>query len=458
MTRIKVDQRGLVLIRVLPLECEMEILKLIHDLTWDDLPADVQRQARRCLLDTVGAGIGGRQTELSRIIFDVSAELYGGRGAHLWLDGRELSPAGAALANGMTIDSLDIHDGDNVAKGHAGAAVIPAAIAAISLVDGVVSGKELLTTIVIGYEISLRAGHTLHGTACDYHTSGAWNAIGCAAMVSRLMKLDHEQTRHALGIAEYHGPRSQMMRCIDWPTMLKDGSGWGAMAGITAGVLASKGFTGAPAVTLESAESAPFWDGLGDRWAMLDQYFKPVAVCRWAQAPIVGALKLQAEHEFDLDTIREVRVKTFHEGVRLAVQHPDTTEQAQYSLPFPVAAALKHGQLGPFELNGEGLRDPQVNAIASKVVMVESEYANRYFPGTRYANVEVELEDGTILDSGYQTPSWDSTDPPSDEELLEKFRWLARTGLSDQAADSVEKLLWNCDELTDASVIASALA
>ena len=436
----------------------MSILELIHDLTWDDLPSEVQQQARRCLLDTVGAGIGGRHTELSKIIFDVSAELYGGRGAYLWLDGRELSPAGAALANGMTIDSLDIHDGYNYAKGHAGAAIIPAAFAALGLVDRPVSGKAFLTMIAIGYEISLRDGHALHSTVCDYHTSGAWNAVGSAAMVARLLNLDHEQTRHALGIAEYHGPRSQMMRCIDFPTMLKDGSGWGAMAGITAGLLASKGFTGAPALTIEGADSAEFWDDLGSRWVMMDQYFKPQAVCRWAQAPIIGAQKLQAEHSFDLDDIREVRVKTFHEGVRLAVQHPETTEEAQYSLPFPVAAALKHGRLGPFELNGGGLTDPQVNAIAGKTVMVESEYANEYFPGTRYAGVEIELADGTVLDSGYHTPNWDATDPPSDADLLEKFRWLARTGMNDAQAEVAERLLWNCEQLEDVSEIGLTLA
>lgn len=435
----------------------MTILELIHTLRWDHLPAAVQRQARRCLLDTVGAGIGGRQTELSQIIFDVSAEMFGGRGAHLWLDGRELSPAGAALANGMTVDSLDIHDGYNLAKGHAGAAIIPGAIAALALVRGGLSGQELLTTIVVGYEISLRAGHVLHSTACDYHTSGAWNAIGCAALVARLMRLDGEQTRHALGIAEYHGPRSQMMRCIDFPTMLKDGSGWGAMAGITAGVLAAKGFTGAPAITLDQPDSAEFWDDLGERWVMLDQYFKPVAVCRWAQAPIVAVQKLQAQHDFALDAIREVRVNTFHEGVRLAVQHPKTTEQAQYSLPFPVAAALKHGKLGPFELNGAGLTDPDVNAVASKVVMVESAYANDHFPKTRYARVEVELLDGRTLDSGYHTPSWDATNPPSDDELLAKFRWLARTGMTAARADQLENLLWQCHTFDDATQVAAAL-
>ncbi|MFQ5611494.1 MAG: hypothetical protein ACE5H9_05120 [Anaerolineae bacterium] len=97
--------------------------------------------------------------------------------------------------------------------------------------------------------------------------------------------LSAEQTRQAMGIAEYHGPRSQMMRCIDHPTMLKDGSGWGAMAGVNAGMLAAQGFTGAPALTVESEAVASCWADLGSRWLIMEQGFKPHAVCWWAQPP-----------------------------------------------------------------------------------------------------------------------------------------------------------------------------
>ena len=192
----------------------MNIIEYIHETHWDHLPADVCAQARRCLLDTLGAAVGGRRTELSRIIHDFAASAYQGQGAHLWLDGREVSPPGAALANGMTIDALDIHDGYKLTKGHAGVALVPAALATLRLSrDERVSGRELLTILVMGYEVALRAGVALHANACDYHTSGAWNALGCAAITARRLGLRTDQTRHALGIAEYHGPRSQMMRC-----------------------------------------------------------------------------------------------------------------------------------------------------------------------------------------------------------------------------------------------------
>ena len=134
------------------------VVDFIHNLTWEDLPATVRHQARRCLLDTLGCAIGGRRTAAAAIIHDFAAAAFGGEQAALWQDGRRVSAPGAALANGMTIDALDIHDGYKLTKGHPGAGIVPAIFAALRLRPGVVSGQELLTALVVGYEISLRAG------------------------------------------------------------------------------------------------------------------------------------------------------------------------------------------------------------------------------------------------------------------------------------------------------------
>jgi 2-methylcitrate dehydratase PrpD len=425
----------------------------IHELSWEDIPEKARHQARRCLLDTFGTAVGGRRTDLSRIIHDFAAEVYQGRGAQLWLDGREVSPPGAALANGMTIDSLDIHDGERLVKGHTSVALVPAALATLSLVSGVVSGRELLTTLVVGYEIALRAGRALHGTACDYHTSGAWSALGCAAVTARRLGLSQAATRHALGIAEYHGPRSQMMRCIEYPTMVKDGSGWGAMAGVSAGMLARHGFTGAPAITVEGDDVAEIWSDLGQRWITAEQDFKPYAVCYWAQPAIAGAIALQRQHHLDLDSIRRIQVLTFHEASCLTVQGPATTEEAQYSLPFPVAAALVHGRLGARELTGEALRDPRVLRLSRNLELIEDPDLARRFPVERIARVRIETADGTWLDSGEAEALWDLASPPSDDDLLQKYRWLASDGLSPDRVTALEAAAWNCANLPDVAAL-----
>src|SRR5213075_575372 len=122
------------------------------------------------------------------------------------------------------------------------------------------------------------------------------------------------RTREALGIAEYHGPRSQMMRCIAHPTMVKDGSGWGALAGVSAAYLARDGFTGAPAVTVEDEAHAALWDELGHRWRILEQYFKPYPVCRWAQPAMEAALSLQRSESFAAADIEHIANESFAEA------------------------------------------------------------------------------------------------------------------------------------------------
>ena len=104
----------------------MQPLAFIHDLRWSDIPDTARDAALNCLIDTLGVGLAARQTRLSQIIHDHAARHFAGGRARLWQDGRTVSPVGAALANGMTIDAVDAHDGHKLTKGHVGCGVIPA--------------------------------------------------------------------------------------------------------------------------------------------------------------------------------------------------------------------------------------------------------------------------------------------------------------------------------------------
>lgn len=402
-------------------------IDFIHELTFSRLPAEVVHQARRCLLDLVGVAVSGRQTELSRIAHDFAVDHLGAgrKGARLLFDGRRVSAAGAAFAGATTIDSFDAHDGHALTKGHAGVAILPALLAVADaeglLDDGGLDGEALLTCLVLGYEIATRAGIALHASACDYHTSGAWNALGCAAVAARLLGLDRERARHALGIAEYHGPRSQMMRCIDHPTMVKDGSGWGALAGVSAAYLAQDGFTGAPAITMEAPEQAAIWADLGERWLILDQYFKPWPVCRWAQPAIEAASRLLSEHALAASDIERVEVETFHEAVRLGAQLPETTEAAQYAIGFPLAAYLVRGGLGADEIGADGFGDPAIRDMLGRIRLVESPEFSRCFPVERLARLRIVLKSGQIAASETTTARGDRGHPLSDADILSKF-------------------------------------
>lgn len=397
--------------------------------------------ALRSLLDTLGAGAAGLETPLSGIIRNHAvANFNAGEGApraRLLFDGRLASPVGAALAGGMTIDSFDSHDGHVLTKGHAGAAVVPALLALVDASPKPISGAELLATLVVGYEIAIRAGISQHATVSDYHTSGAWNALGAAAMAVRLWELSESEFRHALGIAEFHGPRSQMMRCIDHPTMLKDGSGWGAMCGLSAAGLAASGFTGAPALVVESDEVGELWGDIGSRWHMLGMYFKPFPVCRWAQPAIEAVLSLRQQHDFSPSTIAEVEIETFHEATRLNQPRPATTEEAQYSLPFPAALAIVRGRLLPEEIAGAALTDPEVLGISGRLRLIELPELSARFPAERLARARIRLADGRVLESDVMPARGDAERPLSDDEIQTKFRDLASGSLGQAAAQAL---------------------
>ena len=434
----------------------MTSLDFIHDTTFDSLPSAAIHEAVRCFVDTLGVAVGGSQTKLSQIIHAHATRQFGGDDSTLWQDGRKVSAAGAALANGMTIDALDAHDGHKLTKGHVGCGVLPGLIAVMEA-EGINDARELLTSIVIGYEIGTRAGIALHSSACDYHTSGAWIALATAALTSRQLGLTKMQTREAIGIAEYHGPRSQMMRCIDAPTMVKDGSGWGAMAGVSAGYLAQDGFTGAPAITMEDPALNRFWSDLGQNWYVEQQYIKLYPVCRWAQPAAEGAIALVREHGITTDQIVKIKVESFHEAKRLNVI-PTNTEQAQYSLPFSVAVALIYGTISVAHITNNGLTDKDVLNLSKLVEITETDEFNSAFPAQRFARVHLVLKSGKVLSSEKTEAQGDPENKISDTLIWDKFRTFTIPILGDEWANSFLENAQNLSKVSNVSILFKQLA
>ena len=406
----------------------------VRSLAFADLPTDVVRQARRCLLDLIGVAAGGIRTPAAAIVNRlVAREMVSVTSqARLLFDGRRASRAGAALAGASTIDALDGHDGHVLTKGHAGVAALPALLAVI---DGgaTCDDREFVTGLVLGYEIGTRAGMALHASVADYHCSGAWNALACAAIVGRLLRQDERTLRQALGIAEYFGPRGQILRVCAYPSMLKDGSGWGAHSGVTAALLAEDGFTGAPAITIEDDATREHWSDLGARWRIREQYFKPYPVCRWAQPAIEAALALKRNHPFGVDDIARVTIESFREAIDLGsrCRYPTTTEDAQYSLPYATAAALVYDRVSAEEVNARAVGDPRIAQLLDVIGLSEEPDFSRRFPAERYARVKIALRNGRELVSEPMAPRGNPDNPLDDVELGDKYRALAEPVLGE---------------------------
>ena len=419
-----------------------------RDLAFADLPRDVVLQAQRCLLDLIGVAAAGSRTRAAAIANTYAATQLCGRDrdARILFDGRRAGLAGAAFAGATTIDALDAHDGHALTKGHAGAAIFPALL---SVIDGAkagepnaaVDGREFLTCLVLGYEIATRAGMALHATVPDYHCSGAWNALGCVAVAARLLAFDAARIRQALGVAEYFGPRGQILRACDSPTMVKDGSGWGAHVGVAAALLARDGFTGAPALTVERDDAKAFWSDLGARWRIREQYFKAYPVCRWAQPAIEAALELQRTHHFAADDIALLAIESFREAIALgsACAIVTTTEEAQYSLPFPVAAALVFGDIGAREVCVPALADPRVVRLQRAMTLTEDVAFSQSFPAERWARVRVTLADGRTFVSEPARARGDPENPLADGEVRRKYFAYAEPVLGVARAARIEQ-------------------
>jgi len=441
------------------------VARFVRDITWEALPTAVQRVARMALLDALGATLAGTLTPVSRITAEYAAETWPGDEATILLHGRRASAIGAAFANGYAANGVDIDDCALYTRGHPGAQILPTALALGETLA--VDGSKLLTAMVAGYEVAHRTARIWHATHDVYQACGSWGSVACAAIAAHLLGLSPEQTRHALGIADYHAPNLPMMRDIDDPAMVKHGIGWGAMTGITAAQLAARGFTGVPSV-LGLQEYSDWVGDIGRTYiAAGGVAWKGYACCAWNHAAMKGAEQLVAAHSIEAGEISHVYVEAPHETVRLGTELPATTEEAQFSLAWPLAALLVDGEVGPAQVLDHRFGDVQIRSLVEKIELVEAKDLNdlsrllqKGDPRGKYAaRVTITLRDGTILESGmvegninYPQQGWDEV------RLEEKFRWLAGHVLDEARLDELVEMVWCFDQVGDVRQFARLLA
>lgn len=426
------------------------LYNFVFNTRFEDLPVNVRSIMQRSVLDTIGVAAVGSQSDISKITVDYAKDFWcqskNAPYARVPFDSTKLSPSGAAFSGAFMLDSIDAHDGHSPVKGHAGSAIFPALLGfceARNQMDNPVSGQEFLTAMAIGYETAYRSGLAMHETTKDYHTSGAWTAVGIAAMGARLLCLTQDELLQAIGTAEYHGPRSQMMRCIDYPSMLRDGVGWGAPVGVDAVYLAKSGFTGAPAVTILGKEVTPFWHDLSARWEIENTHYKRYPVCRWAHPAIDAARDLMSEFDLNSAQVKNVRIQTFHNAIRLAGYDPKTLDELAYGIAFPTAIMIVHGKIGPDELSKDVLVDAEIRRISLATELVETQHYNKISVGVRWADVTLTLKDGRVLQSEPRKPKGDPDDPLSDDEISGKFHLFSDPILGLDKASAIEEVVLN---------------
>ena len=427
-------------------------LDFILKTNWADLPAPVRRQSKRCLLDLLGALLAGTRTPVAGIMEEMARTQTGGNQATILGSGRTASAAGAALANGFAGNALDIDDGYRMVKGHPGACVLPPVLAAAEIGGGI-SGEAFLTALVVGYELGIRAGMIRHARYPTYHSSGSWGAISGAGAAGKVLGLDRETLRHAMGTAEYHAPLAPMMKGIDTPAMAKDSIGWGCMTAVVSALMARSGFTGIIPIFEETPD--PEWiDGLGERYEILNLYFKPYAACRWAQPAVEGALKILRAYRIGPEAVKTIQVRTFEAASRLSRRYPLNTEEAQYNMAFPIAAAMIDGEVGPSQVLPPRLWAPDIRNLMDRVSVVSEDSFETVFPAKALAEVVITTFGGASLASGVMAAGWEPPDTlPSDAELNAKFRWLVSPVLGPDRTETLAAAVADFESFEDARVL-----
>ena len=363
---------------------------------WDDFPGQVKERAVVCAIDLMMALIIGSKGNQYKSGIALAKSLYKDGQVPVIGSRDTFSFMGAAVAMSHAANSFDIDDGHNMIKGHPGSAIIAGILAAA--LDKDISYKDFLTTLIVSYEVAVRSGLAIQKYYNYMHSTGAYGAVGTSAGVGRIFKLDKVQLNNALSIADFHAPLTPVIRSVEYPSMNKDGVPFGTLIGVMAVLETIQGVTGKTHL-LELDEYEYLLNTLGREYEVMNLYFKPYTCCRWAHPPIRASLALKEKHSIDTNRIKEVNVYTFKLATMLSKMKPKLTDEAQYNISYPIAAAIVDGDLGFEQVIESKLDRKEVTDLMDRINYVIDDELEARFPAERLCRVEFVLDDGTSYTS-----------------------------------------------------------
>ena len=428
-----------------------------------DLPTATRVATRNDVLDTFGCLLGGSGApgiaELARVI--------GGWGgapqSQVMLWQLRLPAPQAAMINASMAHALDFDDTlDHGGSIHPGASVLAASLAVSDMLGGV-SGQRLLLGIALGLDVSCRVAlaSTLDR---GWHRTAAMGVFGAAAAAGKLLGLNVEQMVNALGIA-FSQAAGNRQCIVDGALTKRLQAGQAASSGVLAALLASEGFTGARNIFLgrfgffelyqpNGHDPAKLLEDLGGEFRGDQLSFKPYACGRpqhaILDAAIVARNQLGLGTTVDLAEIAAVQVTAL--AATIAEQfagashkrQPAQIVEAQFALPYLIAAALVHGRVGITEV--ADIHNAQVLHIAKRMAGIEA--------GHEKAAVAISLRDGRTATVTTGPPLGSPENRLSIDQLRMKFADCARNAvrpLSDDVVREAAHALLHLEEVQDVS-------
>lgn len=176
-----------------------QIANYVWQARFGDLPPHVVVKTKELILDSVGCALGATQTETGQTYVKLATTL-GGPAEATVIGGRaKVSHPRAAFVNSHLANLLDFDDTHDVyPPGHPGCLIIPGALAVAEAVGA--SGEELLTSVVLGYEVTLRLGRALGSNLWQAGHLPLTSLVGPAVAAAKLLDLDRATVRNTLDI------------------------------------------------------------------------------------------------------------------------------------------------------------------------------------------------------------------------------------------------------------------
>jgi 2-methylcitrate dehydratase len=444
-----------------------------------DFAQSVRTQAKLVLLDTIGCGFASLDDECARAVVAVLAELGEQPQCTVLGCAQKMSAPSAVLANGTLVRVLDLNDYVAGADERSGARGghpsdnIPAALAAAELSGA--SGSDLLTAILIGYEIYGRGKALME-------PDSPWDGISISGLVApaiagRLMRLDRRRLAHAIALGAARAPTPVGVREGGISAAKSIANALIAQNGMQAALLARRGITG-PLDLFEAERGlktvfahAPETAGdvlaapLPARSYITRTAIKAYPCYAGGQAAIAAALALHRLIDGELGRVAGniravfadlpvVRRQLADPG-RIA---PRSREAADHSLPFLIAVTLIDGTFGLSQFDSERWHDPTVRALMARLEMTtEVDLATR--AGATYpCALHATGGDGRRYDVEILAPPGFSPRGPETATVLEKFARVTAGHLTAPARERIVEAVMGLDAAPSCASLAEALA
>lgn len=451
--------------------CIEEYSNFITRLEFNDLPDQVVEKAKRTLLDFLAATLAGfHKGRIGHLVLDYLRHKQGLRECTIIGSGDKLPCDDAALINGIFAHSVELDDGYRYGTLHPSVSVVPAVLAVGEKLRA--NGEEILTAIVVGYEILLRIGasinkdnsHLLRG----FHTTSTCGPFGAAAATAKLLGLNAQETIYALSIAGLQGAGLQEMLSEN-PMIKPFQVGKASQSGVIAGFLAQLGIRGPKTILsgkrgflramCNSYDPTILTDCLGEEYKILETYTKLYPTCRHAHPSIDLALRLKSEHSIDYEEIEKIKIYTYSVaiGETAAITCPRDEEEARFSIPYAVAVAFRTGKASLECFESPWLRDPEVLALARTIEVSLSDAFEETYPRSRGAEMVVLLRDGKELRNRTDLPKGEPETELSWNEIKEKFSECSKEVLAPHSRIHVCKLVGSLELLTNSDLVPGML-